>query len=85
MAICSCSHLSHVVEIPMGDGLLRREFPQLIQEDVKLEFGAEVAQAAVAEGFQGAVGDQGAHEIHILDGKFCTNSTRQNLVTLFLP
>ena len=44
------SHLSHVVEIPMGDCLLGREFPQLVEKDVKLEFGAEVAQAAVAEG-----------------------------------
>ena len=41
--------------------------PELVEEDVELELGAEVAEAAVAEGLEGPVGDEGAQQVDVGD------------------
>ena len=39
--------------------------PELVEEDVELELGAEVAEAAVAEGLERPVGDEGAQQVDV--------------------
>ena len=39
--------------------------PELVEEDVELELGAEVAESAVAEGLEWPVGDEGAQQVDV--------------------
>ena len=39
--------------------------PELVEEDVELELGAEVAESAVAEGLERPVGDEGAQQVDV--------------------
>ena len=41
--------------------------PQLVEQDVQLELGAEVAESAVAEGLERPVGDEGAEQLDVGD------------------
>lgn len=43
-------HLAGVVEVPVGHRLLGGQFAQLVEEDVHLVFGGQVAQTAIAKG-----------------------------------
>lgn len=49
----------------MGDGLLGGQLPQLVEQDVQLELGAEVAETAEAEGLERPVGDERAQQVHV--------------------
>ena len=51
----------------MGNGLLRRQLSQLVEQEVKLELGREVRQPSVAERLQRPVRDEGAHQVHVCD------------------
>ena len=41
--------------------------PQLVEQDVQLELGAEVAQSTVAERLERPVGDEGAEQLDVGD------------------
>lgn len=43
--------LPNVIEIPVGHGFLQSQLVKFVEEDVHFEFGRQVAQATVAEGF----------------------------------
>lgn len=47
--------------------LLSRQLTHLIEEDVQLEFGAEVLKAAVAERFYRAISNEGTQQVDVLD------------------
>ena len=42
-------HLPHVIEVPVGDGLLLCQLPDLIEEDVELVLGLEILQTLETE------------------------------------
>lgn len=46
---------------------MSRQLSHLIEEDVQLELGAEVLEAAVTEGLDWAIGNEGTQKIDILD------------------
>ena len=51
----------------MWHRLLGRQLPQLVEQQVQLELGRQVGQASVAEGLEGPVSDEGAHQVHVRD------------------
>lgn len=60
-------HLPDVVEVTVGHLLLGCQLLHLVEQHVHLELGAQVLQAAVAEGFDGPIDDQSHQEIHVGD------------------
>ena len=59
--------LPDIIEVPVGHSLLPPQLPELVEQDVQLELGLEVAEAAVAETLEGPVGDHGAEVLHVRD------------------
>ena len=49
----------------MWHGLLCRQLPQLVQQDVELELGLKVGEAPVTETLERTVRDHGAHVLHV--------------------
>lgn len=47
-------HLTDIIKVSMWDFLLRCQLFHLIEQDVHLEFGAEVLQTSIAEGLSAA-------------------------------
>ena len=41
------------------------DLPELVEEDMELELGAEVAESAVAEGLERPVGDESAQQVDV--------------------
>ena len=58
-------HLPTVIEVPVRDGLLGCQLPQLIEENVELELGLKVRETPVTETLQRAVSYHGAHVLHV--------------------
>ncbi|GMR32782.1 hypothetical protein PMAYCL1PPCAC_02977 [Pristionchus mayeri] len=50
-------HLSDIVEVPVGDGLLLVQLSDLVEEDVQLELVLEIRQATEAERLQWSIDD----------------------------
>lgn len=51
----------------MWNRLLSCQLPHLIEEDVQLELGAEVLEAAIAERLNRAIGNEGTQQVDVLD------------------
>lgn len=57
-------HLTDIVKVSMRDFFLCRQLLHLVQQDVHLELGAQILQAAVAEGLPAAEG----HNVWLVSG-----------------
>ena len=58
-------HFSHVVEISVGDGLLLRQLPDLIEEDVELVFGLKILQTLETETLERTISDHSTQKLKI--------------------